>query len=117
MDGVADFLEIAVIDVAGTEAKRRRARVDVVPVVVVLSDGEMAPVLVAVVVRVADQRGLPVVVEEGVGDGDIVGCVGDLLLSDFALPARQAYINEPIIIVLVMVTVRGQIAVVNPHIV
>lgn len=45
----------------------------------------MASVLVAVVVRVTDQRGLPVVVEVGVGDRDVVSCVGDLKDSQSTL--------------------------------
>lgn len=45
----------------------------------------MALVFVAVAVGVADQRRLPVVMDEGVGDGDIVGGVGELLLLVFGL--------------------------------
>jgi len=66
--------------VTGTEAEGRAARVQVVPVVVVEGDAEVALVFVAVAVRVADQRGLPVVVDEGVGDGYVVGGVGELVV-------------------------------------
>jgi hypothetical protein len=64
--------------VAGTKAERRSARVNVVPVVVVLSDMEVAGVLGTVAVRVSNKRGLVVVVNEGIGNSDIVGGVGDL---------------------------------------
>jgi hypothetical protein len=49
-----------------------RARVDVVPVVVVVGDAEVSGVFNTVGVGVADQRCLPVVMGEGVGDRDIV---------------------------------------------
>lgn len=65
---------------AGTEAERGSAGVDVVPVVVGVGDGEVAAVLVLVAVGVADQGGLPVVVDEGVGDGHVVGAVGNLVV-------------------------------------
>lgn len=65
---------------ASTEAERGTAGVDVVPVVVGIGDGQVAAVLVLVAVGVADQGGLPVVVDEGVGDGDVVGSVGDLVV-------------------------------------
>jgi hypothetical protein len=39
---------------------------------------EVTGVLVAVVVRVANQGGLPVVVDVGVGHSDVVSCMGDL---------------------------------------
>lgn len=45
----------------------------------------MAFVFVAVAIRVADQRRLPVIMDEGVGDGDIVGGVGELLLLVYGL--------------------------------
>lgn len=78
VDSVADTQEVAVVDVTGTKAERRSARVDVVPVVIVLSDMEVAGVLGTVAVRVSNKRGLVVVVNEGVGNSDIVGGVGDL---------------------------------------
>ena len=43
-----------------------------------VGDAEMAFVFCAVVVGVADERALPVVVEEGVGDGYEVAGVGDV---------------------------------------
>lgn len=57
--GRRDVLVAAGIDVAGTEAERRSPRVDVVPVVVVVSNAEMSAVLAAVAGRVADEGALP----------------------------------------------------------
>lgn len=79
VDAVADLLEVVVVQVAGAEAEGRAARVQVVPVVVGEGDAEVALVFVAVAVRVADQRGFPVVVDVGVGDGHVVGGVGELV--------------------------------------
>ena len=121
VNGVTDFFEVAVVDVAGSEAEGWRARVDVVPEVVVLGNAEVALVFVSVAVRVADQRCLPVVVEEGVGDGDKVRGVGELscllLAIRFGLTHRFTYINETVIVVLIMVTVGRDVTVVNPDIV
>lgn len=50
VDAIADGIEVAVVDVACAEADRWGARVDVVPVVVVLGNVEVTGVLVAVVV-------------------------------------------------------------------
>lgn len=102
VDAVADVLEVVVVQVASAEAEGRAARVQVVPIVVVEGDAEVALVFVAVAVRVANQRGLPVVVDEGVGDGYVVGGVGK--------------INETIVVVLVVVTVRRDVAVVDPDV-
>lgn len=63
---------------AGTEAERRSARVDVVPVVVAVGNAEVTGVLGAVAVGVSDEGGLVVVVDEGVGDSDVVGGMGEL---------------------------------------
>ena len=54
VDAVTDVLVVVVVQVAGTEAERRTTRVDVVPVVVVVSDAEVAGVFIAVAVGVAD---------------------------------------------------------------
>ena len=78
VDSIVDVEEVAVVDVARTETNGWCTRVDVVPVVVVLRDMQMAGVLVTVVVRVTDQRCLVVIVKEGVGHSDIVGGVGNL---------------------------------------
>jgi hypothetical protein len=78
VDAVGDALEVAVVDVAGAEADRRGARVDVAPVVVGVGDAQVALVFGAVVVAVAYQRGFPVVVDVAVGDGYVVGGVGEL---------------------------------------
>ena len=51
---------------SGTEADQGSAAVDVLPVVVGVGDVELALVLSAVAVAVADERGLVVVVEVGV---------------------------------------------------
>jgi hypothetical protein len=47
--------------VARAEAERRRARADVIPVVVVVGDTEVALVLGAVVVGMADEGCLPLI--------------------------------------------------------
>lgn len=79
VDAVGNVLVVAVVDVASTETEGRTARVDVVPVVVVLGDVQVTGVLIAVAVGVSDQGGLPVVVDEGVRDSDEVGSVGNLV--------------------------------------
>jgi hypothetical protein len=79
VDAVGDVQVVVVVDVASTEAEGRTTRVDVVPVVVVLGDAQVTGVLIAVAVRVTDQGGLPVVVDEGVGHSDEVGSVGKLV--------------------------------------
>ena len=70
--------------------------------VVGIGDGQVALVLRAVGVGVADQRGLPVVVEEGVGDSNVVGGVGD--------------VEKTIVVVLVVITVGGEVEMVDPHV-
>jgi hypothetical protein len=62
----------------------------------------MALVFGAVGVGVSNERGLPVVVDEGVGEGDEVGCVGD--------------VEEPVVVVFVVVAVGGEINVVDPDV-
>lgn len=76
---IGNIEEVAVVDVASAEAERGSARVDVVPVVVVLGDVQVASVLTAVAVRVSDQGSLVVVVDEGVGHSNVVGSMGKLL--------------------------------------
>lgn len=102
VDSVADLGEVGVVDVAGAEADAGCARVDVGPVVVVLGYAEVAGVLGAVGVGVADEGGLPVVVDVAVGDSDVVSGVGD--------------VDQTIVVVLVMVTVRGDVDVVDPDV-
>ena len=102
VDTIADVLVVVVVEVAGAEAERGAARVDVLPVVVVVGDGEVALVFAAVAVRVADERALPVVVHEAVGDGDIVGGVG--------------YVEETVVVVFVVVEVRGEVYMVDPDV-
>lgn len=104
---------------AGAEAEGWTARVQVVPVVVIEGDAEVALVFVTIAVRVADQRGLPVVVDEGVGDSDKVGGVGELLPLASGLESYMgiAYVDESIVVVLVVVAVRRDVAVVDPDVV
>jgi hypothetical protein len=71
-------------------------------VVVVLGDAEVAGILGAVGVGVADERGLPVVVDVAVGDGDEVSGVGE--------------VNQSIVVVLVVVTVGREVDVVDPDV-
>lgn len=52
-----------VVDVAGAESYRWTARPDILPVVVGIGDAQVAAVLIAVVLAVTDEGGLPVVVE------------------------------------------------------
>ena len=127
-------VEVAVEDVTSAEAERRSARVDVLPVVVGVGDvtglkvsvwcnstitmgySQEALVLGAVVVGVADQRGLVVVVEVGVADGDEVGRVGAVLVSyspkNLRLRSVYLQIGKTIVVVLAVVPVRRQIKVV-----
>lgn len=91
IDTIGNAIVVVVEEVASAEAERGTARVEVLEVVVGIGDGQMALVLSAVGVGVADQRCLPVVVQEGVGNGNEVGSVGN--------------IQKTIIVVLVVVTV------------
>lgn len=59
-------VEVGVVDVGGTEAEEGHARLNVGPEVVGVGDVELALVLGAVAVGVADEGGLEVVVEVGV---------------------------------------------------
>ena len=79
VDTIVDIKEVAVVDVAGTETDGWSTGVDVVPVVVGIGDSQVSGVFVAVVVGVSDEGGLPVVVQEGVGDGNVVGSMGELV--------------------------------------
>jgi hypothetical protein len=102
VDAIGDVLVVVVVEVASSEAERRATRVDVEPVVVVVGDGQVALVFAAVAVRVADQRALPVVVHEAVGDGDVVSGVCN--------------VEETVVVVLVVVEVGGEVDVVNPDV-
>ena len=77
IDTVVDIVEVIVDDVRATETNRRCARVDVIPVVVVIGDGDCL-VLAAVAVAVANERALPMVVETTVRNGDPSATVGDI---------------------------------------
>lgn len=70
---------------ACSEANGGSTGVDVVPVVVSISNAEVSSVFVAVAVRVANQGSFPVVVKECVRDGDIVGSVGELMMGIVAV--------------------------------
>ena len=84
------------------ETQQRHAAVDVLEVVVGVRDAQLALVLAAVVVAVADQRGLVVVVEVRVADGQVVGAVAEV---------RQAVVE-----VLARVLVGAQVQVVEPDV-
>lgn len=71
MDGLVEKVLVqVVVDVLAAEAPRGAARSLVAPVVVVVRDVQVAGVEAAEGRVVADQRGLPVVVEVVPGDGD-----------------------------------------------
>jgi hypothetical protein len=72
----------------------------------------------AVGVAVADEGCFPVIVNVGVGDGDIVGGVGELeqLLANTGWWKGGNYINETIIVVFVVVKVRRHIDMIDPNI-
>lgn len=61
------------------KAEGGSARVDVVPVVVAVGNAKVTSVLGTVAVGVSDKGGLVVIVDEGVGDSDVVSSVGDLM--------------------------------------
>lgn len=87
---------------AGAEAERGAARVEVGEVVGGVGDGQVALVFGAVGVGVPDERRFPVVVQVGVGDGDEVSGVGD--------------VEKAVVVVLVMVAVGGEVEVVDPDV-
>lgn len=70
--------------------------------VVVVGHAEVALVLRLVVVGVTDERGLPVIVELGVRDGDEVSGVGQ--------------IEKTVVVVLVVVAIGREIEVVQPNV-
>lgn len=99
--GGGNVLVAAAVDVGGAEAHRGSTRVDVGPVVVVVGDVELASVISAGVVAVADQAGLPVVGELGPADGDKVGAslgvaetVVEVLVTGDAL-GREVAVVDP----------------------
>ena len=102
VDAVRDVLVVVVIEVAGAEAERGTTGVQVVEVVVSVGDGQVALILGAVGVGVTDEGGLPVVVEESVSDGDEVSGMGD--------------IEKTVVVILVVVTVRREVEVVDPDV-
>jgi hypothetical protein len=64
---------------------------------------ELSRVLVFVAVAVSDERSLPVIVDKGVRDGDVVRAALE--------------VNETVVVVLVVVTVTGDVDVVDPDVV
>jgi hypothetical protein len=58
--------------VPSAEAEQRHAAVDVLPVVISVCDAQLALVLGAVAVAVPDERGLEVIVEVRVADGQVI---------------------------------------------
>lgn len=97
-----DVLVVVVEDVSTSEAEQWCTRADVCPVVVGVGDVELASVLLGVAVAVADERGLVVVVELGVGNGDPVGGV--------------AHVEQTVVVVLVGREVGREIHVVDPDV-
>lgn len=82
MDGLVQEVAVeVVVDVLVTEAASGTARALVAPVVVVVGQVQVAKVLLAAGVAVADEGGLPVVVEVVPRDGDPVGRVVDIELA------------------------------------
>jgi len=89
-------------DVGSSETDGWATRVDVLEVVVGVCDDQVSGILISVGVRVADEGCLEMVVEVGVGDGDVVGGVGD--------------VAESVVEVLVVVHVGREVQVVNPDV-
>lgn len=93
---------VRVVEVSSTETNRRTTGVDVFPVVVGIGDTEMSGIFSRVGVGVTDEGCLPVVVDVRVGEGDVVSSVG--------------HVEESIIVVFVVVSVGGEINVINPDV-
>lgn len=70
------------------ETQQRHAAVDVLPVVVSVGDAQLALVFAAVVIAVADERGLEVVVEVRVADGQVVRAVAEVCQAVVVVFAR-----------------------------
>lgn len=93
---------VVVEDVGGTESNRGATRANVGPLVVGVGNVESAGILISIAVRVANKRVLVVIVEVGVRHGNPVGGVGN--------------IEETIVEVLAVVSVGGEVAVVDPDV-
>lgn len=102
VDSIRDVLVVVVEQVTSAETERWSTGVEVEPVVAGIGDVELAGVLSCVAVGVSNERCLPVVVDLAVGDGDEVSRVGS--------------IQQSVIEILVVVTVRAQINVINPDV-
>lgn len=102
VDAIGDGFEVGVVDVSGTKTERWSTGVDVEPVVVGVGNVEVSSILIAIAVRVTHEGSLPVVVDIGVGNGDVVRSMGD--------------VNEAIVVVLVVVTVGRDIDVIDPDV-
>jgi hypothetical protein len=90
---------LVVENVPVSEAERRSARVQVLPLVVCVRHLDRC-VLILVVVRVTDERRLPVIMQVRVGDRDGIAAMGD--------------VEQTIVVVLVVVTVRRELDRVDP---
>lgn len=87
---------------AGSEADRRGARTDIVPVVVGVGYVQMACIFRAIAVGMADERRLVVVVDIAVRDGNPVRSMRD--------------VDETIVVILAVINIRRYIDVVNPDV-
>ena len=78
IDTISNIVIEIVKNVAGTEAERWTARVDVVPVVVAVSDTEVSLIFGAVRVGVSNQGSLIVIMDVRVTDRNEIRGVGEL---------------------------------------
>lgn len=83
-----------------SETERRRAGVQVVPLIVCKCDPKCS-IFIPIAVRVSHQRRLPVVVQVRVRDCDTVASVGD--------------VEQAIVVVLVVVPIGREIDVIDPN--
>lgn len=102
VDTVGNVVVVRVVDVASTETDGWTAGVEVLQVVVGVGDVEVTGIFGLVAVRVADEGCLPMVVDVGVGEGDVFRGVG--------------YVEETIVVVFIVVSVGREIHVVNPDV-
>lgn len=68
MEFIHSLLVVRVVHMTRAETQRGPTGATVLPVVVGICDSEVASVLVAIIVAVSHQTGLPVVVEVGAGE-------------------------------------------------
>jgi hypothetical protein len=89
-------------NVRSAEAKQRLAAVDVLPVIISVSDVQFAFVLGAVAIAVAHKGGLEMVVEVRVADGQVI--------------RAMAEIRQTIVVVFARSLIRAQVQVVEPNV-